>query len=94
MTSSALSGRSLRRRQLEYHLYDDEVSSEIQKNLTRRALHQMESDHLRETRVMKSRGIRALQGVDVITSKYEVVKILGKGSFGVVRLVREKSDPE
>jgi serine/threonine protein kinase len=28
------------------------------------------------------------------TSKYEVVKVLGKGSFGVVRLVREKVEQE
>lgn len=28
------------------------------------------------------------------SSKYEIVRVLGKGSFGVVRLVREKSDQD
>ena len=51
-----------------------------------------ESHHLRETRVMKSRAGDIMKGKDSLASKYEVVKVLGKGSFGVVRLVREKSD--
>ncbi|KAK3335347.1 kinase-like protein [Cercophora scortea] len=57
--------------------------------------HRRESNHLREIRVMKSRSIRALSAPRgspeaCLVNDYEVVKILGKGSFGVVRLVREK----
>jgi serine/threonine protein kinase len=40
---------------------------------------------------MKVRGLKALQGKSTEDCKYEVIKVLGKGSFGVVRLVREKN---
>jgi hypothetical protein len=43
---------------------------------------------------MKSHTTKGLKGKASIASKYETVKILGKGSFGVVRLVREKPDKE
>ena len=89
-----MTNRSIRRRQLECALYEDTVSTETEKNHKRFALAQMETDHLRETRVMKTRGMKALAGQDVITSRYDVVKVLGKGSFGVVRLVREKDETE
>jgi serine/threonine protein kinase len=44
---------------------------------------------------MKARSIRALGApkdspASCLVNDYEVIKILGKGSFGVVRLVREK----
>ncbi len=41
---------------------------------------------------MKSRNVSRKKGVDPMVSQYEVVKVLGKGSFGVVRLVREKEE--
>jgi protein-serine/threonine kinase len=53
-----------------------------------------ETEHLRETRVMKIRSSNALKGKDTTASRYEVVKVLGKGSFGVVRLVKERRDDE
>lgn len=34
--------------------------------------------------------MKARTGKNITPSQYEVVKVLGKGSFGVVRLVREK----
>lgn len=43
---------------------------------------------------MKSRASKAMKGKDITSSRYEVVQVLGKGSFGVVRLVREKVDKE
>jgi protein-serine/threonine kinase len=52
-----------------------------------------ETIYLREVRVMKSRNRFGKQkGADPMVSQYEIMKVLGKGSFGVVRLVREKED--
>ena len=41
---------------------------------------------------MRVRGVGALEGKDIASSSFETIRILGKGSFGVVRLVREKSE--
>jgi serine/threonine protein kinase len=54
---------------------------------------QRESEYLREIRVMKAKNLRILgaqaAGDEYRARDYETVKVLGKGSFGVVRLVRE-----
>lgn len=91
------SPRSLRRRELEVKLYNDTAKTPAEKDDRRRAWLRLESNHLRESRIMKARGCRVLKGrkgTDPVTSNYESIKILGKGSFGVVRLVREKRDAE
>jgi protein-serine/threonine kinase len=82
----------MRRRQLEGALYQDVTLSQTEKDERRRAWAEDETDHLRQTRVMKARAGNVMKGKDSLASKYEVVKVLGKGSFGIVRLVREKSD--
>ncbi|KAL7815390.1 kinase-like protein [Trichoderma aethiopicum] len=53
-----------------------------------------ETCRLRDIRALKTKcTIQAKrQNASPFASKYEPLKILGKGSFGVVRLVREKSD--
>jgi protein-serine/threonine kinase len=86
--------RSLRRRELEGLLYDDITKSPVQKNETRKRWAQNESNHLRELRVMKTRSKWTLTRGKKPTSLYETVKVLGKGSFGVVRLVRERPENE
>ena len=83
--------RSLRRLQLESALCEN-FTSHDDKDDIRRVWARQETDHLRETRVMKVRGTSALKGKDITSSTFETIKILGKGSFGVVRLVREKSE--
>lgn len=91
------SPRSLRRRELEVKLYNDTAKTPAEKDDRRRAWLRLESNHLRESRIMKARGCRVLKGrkgTDPVTSNYESIKILGKGSFGVVRLVREKRDAD
>lgn len=56
-----------------------------------------ETNHLRQTRIMKARTMKALtKGKGAASSccnDYQAVKALGKGSFGVVKLVREKPKP-
>lgn len=56
-----------------------------------------ETDHLRQTRVMMARTTKALaEGKGAASSccnDYQPVKALGKGSFGVVKLVRQKPKP-
>ena len=61
-----------------------------------------ESEYLREMRVLKARCLKALllgegggAGKEAyLTSGYEPVKVLGRGSFGVVSLVRERRTGE
>ena len=90
--------RSLRRHLLESDLYrmGDELDS-YEKDTVLRAFYRQESEHLRRTRTMKVRSIQARYPTRTMKSPtcndYEILKILGKGSFGVVRLVREKLAP-
>jgi protein-serine/threonine kinase len=75
LTSDLLTPRSLRRRRLECALYDDAASSHEEKDKTRQDWATQESNHLRETRVMKVRGANAMKGMDFASSKYEAVKV-------------------
>ena len=83
------SSRSLRRRELEV-LFDAEAVTEDRRRLERWAWANYESDHLRHKRVLKTKSKQAANNSCVAVAGYEVVRILGKGSFGVVRLVRER----
>jgi hypothetical protein len=92
--------RSIRRQKLEIelhkHMHDENFTPEQQEQM-HAGFCRRETEHLREYRVMKARSIRTrtaergdrVAGVD---DDYELLKILGKGSFGVVRLVRERSN--
>ena len=87
------SPRSIRRNELEFRLNSQPLSEE-QRQQERAAWAVFESEHLRQTRLLKSKTneISKGSGSGVAIAGYEVVRILGKGSFGVVRLVREKDD--
>ncbi|TRX96767.1 hypothetical protein FHL15_002433 [Xylaria flabelliformis] len=85
------SPRSLRRRYLESELYHGRGLSRAEKDMRRALFYQRETNHLRETRVLAARSLGAIRhDHGELANDYEVLKILGKGSFGVVRLVREK----
>ncbi|KAI1757300.1 kinase-like domain-containing protein [Xylaria castorea] len=85
------SPRSLRRRYLESELYHGLGLSRAEKDMRRALFYQRETNHLRETRVLAARSLGAMKHEHgELANDYEVLKILGKGSFGVVRLVREK----
>lgn len=87
------SPRSIRRNDLELRLESQSMSGE-QRQQERSAWTANESEYLRQTRVLKSKTNEMSKGSasGVAVAGYEVVRILGKGSFGVVRLVREKND--
>lgn len=68
-----------------------------EKERMRKEFFRNESNHLRQTRVLKARTAKALAGSKSAASScyndYQNLKALGKGSFGVVKLVRKKPRP-
>ena len=91
LLNTTASPRSLRGRQLEREMSAMALPDE-QRQHRRQRWHAAESQHLRQTRVMKSKTIVRQDVTGVHVSSYDIVRVLGKGSFGVVRLVREKQD--
>jgi len=91
------SPRSLRLQYLEAQLYHDSKLSAAEKDQMRNDFFRRETEYLRELRVIKTESLLALAAPKGATTpcekKYDVVKVLGKGSFGVVRLVKEKRVP-
>ena len=85
-----VSPRSIRRNDLESHLQSQPLSEE-QRQQERSVWAMYENEHLRQTRVLKSKVGEMSKDSGVAVAGYEVVRILGKGSFGVVRLVREQA---
>lgn len=85
--------RDTRRQLLESQLYFSPHVDMDQKDAVRRSYHAQETCHLREVRVLKAQSQAAGRGRagGPYVDNYETLKVLGKGSFGVVRLVREKS---
>lgn len=91
LLATKVSPRSMRRRQLERKIFAMALPNE-QRQYKRQRWYVAESHHLRQTRVMKSKSLARQNIKGVHISNYDIVRVLGKGSFGVVRLVREKSD--
>lgn len=83
------SPRTLRRKRLEQDLCELKVAHE-ERVKARRLWTHAESDHLRQMRALKTSSIarHSVKGISI--AGYDVVRILGKGSFGVVRLVTER----
>ena len=89
LLSNRASPRSLRRRDFKARLQMEPLSIEQRE----RELHLwaiQESEQLRQTRVLKSRNRNITRRSVADMAGFEIVRVLGKGSFGVVRLVRER----
>ena len=89
--ATKITPRSMRRKTMERKLFNLPMTNE-QRHKKRQEWHTAESHHLRQTRTLKSQTLKrqTIKGVHI--SNYDIVRVLGKGSFGVVRLVREKSE--
>jgi hypothetical protein len=83
--------RASRLRSLNATLYYSPHLTPDQASLIRQTFLGHERAHSRESRVLKARSSRAARGLisGTYTQGFEQVSVLGKGSFGVVRLVRE-----
>lgn len=86
--------RASRQECLETQLYYSPHLTPDQKNSIRQTFYAQESWYLREQRKLKSHH-QARMNIRSNASwqRYESIGVLGRGSFGVVRLVREKSTP-
>ncbi|PKX95513.1 serine/threonine-protein kinase [Aspergillus novofumigatus IBT 16806] len=78
-----------RRIELERCIHKSPLTPEEKARATKNWLDQ-EREHLRQYRLLKSRPHRTRRNETVALAGYEMVKVLGRGSFGVVRLVKEK----
>lgn len=88
---SQANSRSQRRVELEKYIYSLRLTPEEQET-AREAWIGQEREYLRQYRVLKTRCHNASPGKAASVANYEIVKILGNGSFGIVSLVREKKD--
>ena len=84
--------RELRRQDLEIRLQALDYATE-QYEQEWREWTLRETEHLRRLRVLKNQSERVSRDkqIPMALAGFEMVRVLGKGSFGVVRLVREKS---
>ncbi|KYK55565.1 kinase domain containing protein [Drechmeria coniospora] len=89
------SGRELRKRYLESQLYYCSHLTADQKDAVRFSFYQQETSYTRQCRVLRTRSMAPLrENSTAQADRYECLKILGRGSFGVVKLVRENEDED
>ncbi|KAL4810895.1 hypothetical protein BDV18DRAFT_165371 [Aspergillus unguis] len=87
---SGLDARTQRQLELDQYIVSLPLSSEERGKMKKQWLAQ-EREYLRQCRVLKSRLHGKCSHRDTPSlAGFEVIKILGRGSFGVVRLVKEK----
>ncbi|KAJ5316667.1 hypothetical protein N7508_001175 [Penicillium antarcticum] len=80
--------RQERQLELEQYIYTCDLTAE-ERTMTRHNWVLRENDYLRQCRVLKSSRYCTQNAICV--AGYKTIKVLGKGSFGVVRLVRQNS---
>ena len=84
------SPRSIRRKKIEQRMADLGLSHD-ERLEARQQWNRAESNHLRQIRVLNSSSVTRHKVKGVSIAGFDVIRILGKGSFGVVRLVTENS---
>ncbi|KAL4982889.1 Serine/threonine-protein kinase cbk1 [Aspergillus falconensis] len=88
---SGVDTRAQRQLELDQYIVSLPLSPDERIKVKRRWLAQ-EREYLRQCRVLKSRSHgKSSHNETPSLAGFEVIKILGRGSFGVVRLVKEKS---
>ncbi|KAF4339707.1 agc ndr ndr kinase [Fusarium beomiforme] len=87
--------RALRSQYLESQLCNYLLMTPEEKDKIRVQYRRQETCYLRELRAMRAGSLvyHGKQDSALLVNNYEPLQILGKGSFGVVRLVREKPAP-
>ncbi|KAJ5411218.1 uncharacterized protein N7487_005577 [Penicillium crustosum] len=80
--------RQQRQLELEHHIYAFDLTPE-ERLMTRHNWVLRENDYLRQCRVLKSNRYCTQSESVMSVAGYKAIKLLGKGSFGVVRLVRQ-----
>lgn len=82
------SPRSIRRKKFEQRICDIGLPH-ADRVIALEKWFRSETDHLRQMRVLKSTSImrHSVKGISI--AGYDTLRVLGKGSFGVVRLVTE-----
>jgi serine/threonine protein kinase len=81
--------RSLRRERFEKRIFELGLPHE-QRQSARRHWIRAESDHLRQMRILKSSSLARQSSKGISIAGFDVIRVLGKGSFGIVRLVTER----
>ena len=85
--------RKTRHQYLESQLFYSPHLSHEERAAFRRSFYRQEACHTRESRVLKVQSMSSLaDNGSLHVARYEPLKILGRGSFGVVKLVREKCE--
>ncbi|KKK12347.1 hypothetical protein P175DRAFT_0557369 [Aspergillus ochraceoroseus IBT 24754] len=87
---SGVDGRTQRRYELDQYIISLPLTPEEKIRVKKQWMAQ-EREYLRQCRVLKSRSHSSPHQETPSLAGFEVIKVLGRGSFGVVRLVREKS---
>ncbi|KAB8249822.1 kinase-like domain-containing protein [Aspergillus flavus] len=90
---SDINQRSQRQRELEQYIHSLPLTLEEKNRVWQNWIVQ-EQEYLRQCRVLKSRFHGACHDETVSIAGFEVLKELGRGSFGVVHLVRENNAGE
>lgn len=87
------SPRDIRCKRLEQEMSEKGLGHE-QRAVAKEQWFRSETDHLRQMRALKTSSMVRHDVKGITIAGYETVRVLGKGSFGVVRLVTDRSNLE